>query len=244
MDLENINQNCLEKKEKSESLAEKQNNFIHTTIGKVTNTALDIGLKIILPEYLEEEVIEVKNTILNNGLKDGIKKAVDSIINFGNNFNNLITGNFEDINQINSVMKKGGLLDKISMVFKDIIKLTENKGLINKKTSKKIEKGKDIIIDTISSNIEKEFSEQIKSEKKIKKYMDNWQIYYNEENYKYMEKELNKIEKEAKKIVPFNNTINNIEKMKNIHNLIKSKNGEFNLSEIEKELIEKLNCVE
>lgn len=177
-------------------------------------------------------------------MKDGINKAVDSIIDFGNNFSKLITGNFEDINQINSVMKKGGLLDKISMIFKDVIKLTEDKGLINKKTSKKIEKGKDIIIDTISSNIDKEFSEQIKSEKKIKKYMDNWQIYYNEENYKSMEKELNKIEKEVKKVAPFNKTINNIEKIKNIHNLIESKNGEFNLSEIEKELIEKLNCIE
>lgn len=244
MELENTNQNCLETIEKNENLTAKQNNFIQTTIGKITNTALDVGLKIILPEYLEEEIIEIKDTLLNNGLKDGIKKAIDSVINLGKNVTNLITGNFEDTHQIDSVLKKGGLLDKISMVFKDVIKLTENKGVINKKTSKKIDKGKDIIIDTISSNIDKEFSEQIKSEKKIKKYIDNWQNYYNEENFKGMEREFNKIEKEIKNIMPFNKTINDIEKIKNINNLIRSKNGEFNLSETEKELIKKLNSIE
>lgn len=244
MELENTNQNCLETIEKNENLIAKQNNFIQTSIGKITNTALDVGLKIILPEYLEEEIIEIKDTLLNNGLKDGIKKAIDSVIDLGKNVTNLITGNFEDTHQIDSVLKKGGLLDKISMVFKDVIKLTENKGLINKKTSKKLDKGKDIIIETISSNIDKEFSEQIKSEKKIKKYIDNWQNYYNEENFKGMEKEFNKIEKEIKKVMPFNKTINDIEKIKNIHNLIESKNGKFNLSETEKELIKKLNSIE
>lgn len=51
------------------SLEKEQKKFINTTFGKVINTGLDIGLRIALPDLIEDEIIGVKNAILENGFK-------------------------------------------------------------------------------------------------------------------------------------------------------------------------------
>ena len=38
---------------------------------------MDYGLKKILPDFIEDQVIEIKDALLNNGIKDGISTAVD-----------------------------------------------------------------------------------------------------------------------------------------------------------------------
>lgn len=232
--------NSLNNKEKTD-IEEKQNSFLETTIGKIANTSIDIGLRVVLPDFLEDEVIEIKNTFLNNGFKQGIKKAVNSAIEIGKNISNIFTGDFKSVSQIKDTIKKGGLIDEISETIKNVIEKVKGKEGIDKNTIKKIEKKADKIMDTISSNIEENFSEQLEKENKIEKYIENWKKYYKEENFKGMEKELKKIKKEAEEFIPFEKTLENIEKIENINNLIKSKDGEFNLSENEKELIRKLN---
>jgi hypothetical protein len=47
-----------------------QKNFLESTLGKAINTALDIGIRVILPDFLENEVINIKNNLINYGLKD------------------------------------------------------------------------------------------------------------------------------------------------------------------------------
>ena len=54
-------------------LTQKQNKFINTIFGKVINTGLDIGLRSILPDLIEDEVISVKDAIFNNGFKARIR---------------------------------------------------------------------------------------------------------------------------------------------------------------------------
>ena len=54
-------------------LEKEQSRFINTMFGKVINTGLDIGLRSILPDLIENEIINVKNSILENGFKDRIK---------------------------------------------------------------------------------------------------------------------------------------------------------------------------
>ena len=53
-------------------MVEQQNNFLETTLGKTINTAIDIGLRAVLPDMIEEQVIDIKNVLFNNGLKEGI----------------------------------------------------------------------------------------------------------------------------------------------------------------------------
>ena len=52
-----------------------QNNFLNNILGRTINGAIDIGLRYILPDLIEEQVIDVKNNLIKFGLKDGIKKA-------------------------------------------------------------------------------------------------------------------------------------------------------------------------
>ena len=39
---------------------EEQNGFLNSTIGKIINTAVDLGLRWILPDFVENQVIDVK----------------------------------------------------------------------------------------------------------------------------------------------------------------------------------------
>lgn len=241
MNLEKTQEISLEKVENDKVVENKQTKFLETSIGKIVNTSLDIGLKIILPDFLENEVISLKDKILENGLKDGISKAIKSAIDVGRKISNISTEKFESISEVKETIEKGGLIDKISKKLEEVIDVIEEKGTLTKKNAKKIKKEKNDILDTLSNKLEADFSKQIESSNKIEKYINNWQKYYEEENFAKMCKEFEKIKKENENMIPFEKNNKEINKIGNIHNLINSKNGEFNLSEIEKELIKKLN---
>ena len=53
----------------------EQKSFLETTLGKTINTGIDIGIRALLPDYIEEQVIDLKNNLIKYGLKDGIKKV-------------------------------------------------------------------------------------------------------------------------------------------------------------------------
>lgn len=71
--LNNIqNKNNLEKDKDVELLVdqevtvENQNKFLQTALGKTINTAIDIGLRGILPDMVEEQIIDIKNVLLTS----------------------------------------------------------------------------------------------------------------------------------------------------------------------------------
>ena len=47
-----------------------QKNFLDSTLGKAINTAIDIGIRAVLPEFVEDQVINIKDNLINYGLKD------------------------------------------------------------------------------------------------------------------------------------------------------------------------------
>ena len=55
-----------------------------------------------------------------------------------------------------------------------------------------------------------------------------------------MEKEYEKLENELKNLVPLENTINEARTIENLHNLIKNNGQNFNLTQEQLELAEKL----
>lgn len=55
---------------------QEQNNFLNTTVGKVVNTAIDLGLRWVLPNFIEDQVIDIKNSLIKGGLKEGINTTV------------------------------------------------------------------------------------------------------------------------------------------------------------------------
>ena len=63
------------------SMENKQREFLQTGIGKAVNTGLNIGLRYLLPDVIEDQIIEIKDSFIQNGFKEGIKTAIDTIIN-------------------------------------------------------------------------------------------------------------------------------------------------------------------
>lgn len=218
----------------------KQNQFINTTLGKVTNMALDMGIRWALPNVIEEQVIEVKNTILENGVKEGIKQAINNISNMGKSLTGILTGSFENVEQIHTAIKKGGTIDTISQTMDATLKLISKKNLLPPNITNLLKTGKNLIIDNIESNIEKELNSQKISLEKVNRYTTNWKKYYQEQNFLKMEQEYSKIKQELKNLIPIETVIRNARTIENIQERIKNNDENFSLSEEEIELAKKL----
>ena len=226
---------------KQEIINEKsQKNFLETTLGKTINTAIDIGIRALLPDFIDEQVINIKNNLIKNGLKEGISKTIDDAIDIGKSAIGIVTGNFENVNQMQTAVKTGGIIDGISTLLDTVVNKVQSKGLIDYNIARTIKEGKNIILNNVESNIEKTFTDQIKSVEYTNKYINNWRNYYENKNFEGMEKEYQKIKKELKNLVPMEKTINQARTIENLHILIKNNGQNFNLSNEAIELAEKL----
>lgn len=238
--LENGLENELQENVTEKNIEKKQNNFIGNMLGKTINTAIDTGLRIILPNSIEDGVINVKNELFNNGLKEGIKTAISSAINLGKSAIGIVTGKFESVSQAYNAIKSGGLLDSTSKAIDSAIKSANKNGMIKDGTAKLIKKGKNVVKECISSNIEKTFMEQVDSIEKIGKYVDNWNKCLQIKDIKGMEREYKKIQDKLENVLPLEETLNEVEAINNIQTLIKNKGGIEKLSAEEIELAKKL----
>lgn len=45
---------------------ESQKSFLQTTLGKVINTGIDLGLRAIFPKLVEDQIINIKNVMLTS----------------------------------------------------------------------------------------------------------------------------------------------------------------------------------
>ena len=217
-----------------------QNSFLNSMLGKTINTALDIGIRALLPTFIEDQVIELKDNLLNYGLKEGINKSIESAINLGKSAIGIFTGKFDNISQIQKAVEKGGLIDGISSALDFALNQANKSGIINYNITNTIKKGKNIILDNIENNIEKSFSNQIKYLENIEECISSWKENYNNKNFEGMEKQYEKLEEELKNIVPLENTLKEARKVENLHILIKNNNKSFDLTEEQLQLLEKL----
>lgn len=218
---------------------EDQKGFLNSTLGKVINTGLDAGIRFLLPDLIEEQVIDVKDAIINNGFKAGVEEAISSAVDMGKSVIGIFTGKFENVTQAENAVKSGGIIDGISDALDYALNLCSKFGKIPNAICSVIKGGKNAILDTISNNIEEEFKNQVSSVEKISSYMQNWKNSYNNKDLDGMQKEYEKLEKELEKTLPLENTIKEARNIENIHILIKNK-GDFNLSKDELELAQKL----
>lgn len=228
-----INNNGLE-------LYNKQKKFLETNLGKTINAALDIGIKAALPNLIENQIIDIKNAIFEQGFKDGIKEIINSSLDIGKSTLGVITGNFENISQVQLAVKNGGILDSISALLDMVVNLCKNKGLINNSVANIIKKSKNTIISSISDKLEETLTNQMKAVEKIENYCKNWNIAYGNQDFLNMEKSYKNIETNLNKIVPLENVIKEARTIENIHNLIKNNGKNFNISKDELILAEKL----
>lgn len=219
----------------------EKNNFLNSIIGKTINNAIDIGLKSILPDLIENQIIEIKNVLLKNGLKAGIEVAVENAIDFGKSAIGIFTGNFENMTQVRTAVADGGIIDTVSEVLDNVINKTYESGHINSSISSVIKNGKNVLLENISSNIKNQLDEQTNSVEKLERYVSNWYECLENKDFSGMTKEYNKIKKQLDNIIPLENILKETRKVEVIHNLIKNNGENFELSNLEKELAEKLS---
>ena len=218
----------------------EQTNFLETTLGKTINTAIDIGIRALLPDFIDEQVINIKDNLLEYGLKDGITKTIDDAIDLGKSAIGIFTGNFENVSQMQSAIEAGGLIDGISSLLDTVVNKVNEKGIINYNIANTIKQGKNVILNSIENNIEEKLKEKNIEVENIEKYMNNWKENFNNKNFEGMEQEYRKIEKILDNLVPIEKTINQARTIENLHNLIKNNGQDFNLNQEQLALAEKL----
>ncbi len=217
-----------------------QRNFLETTLGKTINTAIDIGIRAILPDFVENQIINIKDNLFYYGLKDGITKTIKDAIDLGKSAIGIVTGNFENVSQMQKAVQAGGLIDGMSSILDTVVDKVKQAGLINNTVAKTIKQGKNTILNSVEKNIENSFNKQYKAIEHMNHYIDNWTGYFTEKNFNGMEKEYNKITKQLKNIAPIEKTINNAKTIEVLHNFIKNNGKTFELTQEQLELAEKL----
>lgn len=234
MEIENnLNNNITEEKD--------QKSFLETSIGKVVDSAIDVGLRMLLPDVIEDGIIEVKDSLLKEGLKEGINTAINGAIDLGKSIKGIFTGNFENVTQARDAIKSGGIIDGISDVLDSVIDKTKEKGIIDNNIASIIENGKDSLLNNISSKIEAEFTKQIEMVDELDKNEEKWKESFNNKDFNGMEEVFEKIEKNLQDVLPIENIIKKARTIENLHNLIKTNGQNFDLSDEEIELANMLN---
>ena len=217
-----------------------QNSFLKSTLGMVINTAVDLGIRAALPNIIEDQVITIKDAILNSGFESGINQAINSAIDLGKSAIGIVTGNFENVTQARNAIKNGGIIDSVSTLLDTAINKAKDNELIPVEAAKIVRRSKNSILDAINSNIESEFMGQMESIEKINNYEDNWKNFYNEKNFEGMEKEYLKIKNELNKVLPIESVLKSARTLETIHLLMKNKDEKFTLSDEEFELANQL----
>ena len=93
-----------------EKLEKEQNSFLQTNLGRAINGGIDLGLRVLLPNFIEDEVISIKDSLITEGFSAAISTAIEEATNLGKSAMGLITGTFENISQVNKAIKKEALL--------------------------------------------------------------------------------------------------------------------------------------
>lgn len=217
-------------------LDKEQQNFLETNIGKIINTTINVGLKYLLPDIIEDEIIKIKDTLISEGWERGLNKIIEEGINIGKSAIGIFTGEFESIDQIKKTIENGGIIDSASFLLDDILKKCTEKGLINKDIKNIISKGKNILIDNISTNLEEMIDNQKNILGHVKESSNNWRTAYMQKDFSNMERAYMDIEKNIKEIIPIEKIITEARRIENMHNLIKNNGGNFELTTNQLEL--------
>ena len=146
--------------------------MLESKMGKILNSCLDAGIKAVCPNIIDDELIEIKDAVIENGIEGGIKEIITSVKDFGKSALGLITGNFESIEQIELAVKNGGVIDTVSDIIDLAIDSATKNGKIDKDISTLIKKGKKAIVKDFTKSMSEDLLEEQKTLEKIEKYID------------------------------------------------------------------------
>ena len=96
-------------------------------------------------------------------------------------------------------------------------------------------KGKNIILDNISANIEDKLEQENNKLNKFENNINDWKEAFNNQDFNKMEEKIKTIKEVLNQIIPIENIIKEARLIESIHNKIEANNKNFNISELEME---------
>lgn len=199
---------------------EKYGECINKTIDNIYNEIL----KTFLPDSIEDKVIEIKDKL-------GLSQLSQNVANFTKDliYNKNEKGADRNISKLNIEKETGKIISAITDSYDLSINQVE-----------RLEKNKKTISNKVEQEINKEIKDYVKAFGKNNQYINEWKQFYNSKDFKNMDKVYKKIEKNMQNIVPIEEKIKEVRELENVHQLIKRKGGDFNLTNEELELTQKL----
>ena len=213
-----------------------ENSFFENTFSNIINGALEAGLRRLLPDKIENEVINVKDAFMEQGFPGAIKETINSAINIGKKLLGNESKNFENIDQIGQAFKDGKLIEGVSNTIDFVLDKIEKNNILPENITNIIKSGKNILLNCVSNDVNNELVIENKNINKLKKYTEKWKEEYNNRDFNSMEKSMKKINSIMEKIAPIESVINEAKSIENMHDLIKNNGQNFELNYEEKEL--------
>lgn len=224
----------------SEKIENAQNNFFQKNWGQAISNGIDSGLRAILPDYIEDEIIEIKNALIKGGLIEAVKTAIQVTINKGKEILGMFTGNLENMTQAEAILKNGDLLKSLAKILENIIDKCIKNGFLKETLGNLIKSGKDSMLSYAKNNIDKINKEQTKKIKEMNEFIEDWEEAFKNQDFKKMNNAYIKINRRLEDTLPIKETLDKAEVVENLHNLIKNNGKDFNLTEEQLELAKQL----
>lgn len=218
-----------------DNIEEAQAKFVQSDLYGIFNSALDLGIRYALPEIAEDAVIDIKDSLMENGLREGAKQIWNNIKEFGKSALGLLTGKFESVEQIQMATKSGGVLDIVSGLFDFALDKSVDNGGISKSTRQSMKSTKNSIVKSVKNQISENIDKQIGYVEKINEYNGKWQDCFDNKDLDGMKKANKNIQKYLNKTIPLENVLKDARKIEIMQNLVES-TGSFDITEEEKEL--------
>lgn len=210
---------------KNNEISKNQNDFIGNMFKNAINFGVDLGLKSLLPDLIEDQVIDIKNSILEGGFKEGVNTLMKKVNEFKNSITGIFTGNFNNIQEINTATKQGGIIKTVSKGLSKGIDAGVKSGIIPKSIGGILKAGKTTMLNEFSNSLESQMRKEIQKFDTLNDLNKKWYDALDQKDFDKMTKYTEKISALSKDLVKFSNIINETKKIEELHNFIKENNS-------------------
>lgn len=210
---------------KNNEISKNQNDFIGNIFKNAINFGVDLGLKSLLPDLIEDQVIDIKNSILEGGFKEGVNTLMKKVNEFKNSITGIFTGNFNNIQEINTATKQGGIIKTVSKGLSKGIDAGVKSGIIPKSIGGILKAGKTTMLNEFSNSLESQMRKEIQKFDTLNDLNKKWYDALDQRDFDKMTKYTEKISALSKDLVKFSNIINETKKIEELHNFIKENNS-------------------
>ena len=210
---------------KNNEISKNQNDFIGNMFKNAINFGVDLVLKSLLPDLIEDQVIDIKNSILEGGFKEGVNTLMKKVNEFKNSITGIFTGNFNNIQEINTATKQGGIIKTVSKGLSKGIDAGVKSGIIPKSIGGILKAGKTTMLNEFSNSLESQMRKEIQKFDTLNDLNKKWYDALDQRDFDKMTKYTEKISALSKDLVKFSNIINETKKIEELHNFIKENNS-------------------